>query len=58
MRFIDMAYDIKDRRAGYQRQEDEPETYHCDCGARVLRSINSMLVHVRECTISEEDNND
>ena len=53
-----MAYDIKDRRAGYQRQEDEPETYHCDCGAIVQRSINNSLVHIGDCKITKEDNND
>ncbi len=47
--------DIKDRRAGYQRQVDEPETIHCECGARVVKRFGE-LHHIGDCPVIDSKN--
>ena len=49
-----MSYQIKDRRAGYQREGDELIGYFCECGARILHGgRDPEFVHVGECPIEE-----
>ena len=48
-------YNIKDRRSGYQRQDDEPVVYVCECGAKVQRSVNAYLVHIGPCNIQQNE---
>ena len=44
---------IADRRPGYLRQQSEPETITCECGARVLEQRlpgkATELIHVGDC---------
>jgi len=52
---VERVFKDIDRRAGYQRQEDEPEIIHCECGARVEHRLNA-LHHVGPCIIPNENN--
>jgi hypothetical protein len=43
-----------DRRAGYQRQADEPVEITCECGARVVERFGE-LHHVGDCSVENDD---
>lgn len=49
-----MSCEISDRRAGYQRQEAEPEIITCECGARVYEGLGGELIHSGPCEVSDE----
>jgi hypothetical protein len=53
MRQLTTKWQDMDRRAGYQRQEDEPVVTTCECGARVAQRFGE-LHHVGDCPITEK----
>jgi len=62
---VDFLKSCTDRRAGYQRQEDEDRNtpWTCECGARVIESypgtasfkLHGRFYHPGECTLKPGD---
>jgi hypothetical protein len=52
--YLSTPWNAMDRRAGYQRQADEPVVITCECGARVVDRFGE-LHHVGDCLITGDD---